>query len=100
MRNRWMISIAAAVLLGSPAAVLAQNAKPAAAKAQTTSSNSPDFSGVWGLAKQTAAMGYEGLPGNGPQREQMQLTPWAAERFTYNRDPLNERPRGRNELDP
>jgi hypothetical protein len=97
-RVRKML-VAAAVLAGLTAGISAQTPKQAAAPKNAAAATMPDISGVWG--EHTHTEGMDGLPGdNDAKQEAMALTPWATTQWNYNRDPLNPRPRGRNELDP
>ena len=91
-------ALLAATVAGLAVALFAQSAKPSTPK-NTTTPAMPDISGVWG--EHTYTGGMSELPGEYDSKsEAMALTPWATNLWNYNRDPLNPRPRGRNELDP
>ena len=92
MRNCSMgLLLGVAVLAVSPL-LLAQTARqPGAARAQA-GTPTPDLAGVWDAP-------IRGNPGAVFSRDPIPMTPWAEEKFNYNRDPKDPNARGRNELD-
>lgn len=91
MRNPFLgLILGVAVFIVSPLSLAQTIGQPAAARAQGRTP-APDLSGIWD------AMG--GNLGAVFSRDPVPMTPWAEERFSYNRNPENPNARGRNELD-
>ena len=104
MKGRAFASMALAVTLAVTGQAAQQTgAAKESAKAQAAN-KAPDLTGVWAEWRRLSMQpDQSNLPKQPPAMERaepMVLTPFGKERFLYNKDPLNERDRGRNELDP